>query len=278
MVYTIDGIIVYNSEDSTLSHIPTQETLSLSISSGRLLERLLDSHGEILSRDTLLTEVWDKYGLRGSNSNLNQYLSMLRRALAGFGCENLIITVPKMGIRLNTAVPVERERVTPLIIAESETRLRKDADTEARHVSPIAREEISGITSDASAPPAGPAHWLLLALLFVILLGVTGWSYVNIHQRNEDFTPATLLLKGGCQAVIMQGIDNSEKAMLEKQILQMLQENHQLCDADTRIYFDRNTAFTTQNYGRTILSSCKTNSSGHVISCSNFYYLDWRMN
>ncbi len=94
MIYTIDRIITYNSDDCSLGHIPTQESLSLSISSGRLLERLLNSSSEILSRDMLLTEVWDKYGLRGSNSNLNQYLSILRRPLAGFGCENLIITDP----------------------------------------------------------------------------------------------------------------------------------------------------------------------------------------
>jgi DNA-binding winged helix-turn-helix (wHTH) protein len=117
MIYIIDDSITYNSDDCTLTHLPTQESLSLSISSGRLLERLLDSDGEILARDTLLTEVWDKYGLRGSNSNLNQYLSIVRRALASYGCDNLIITIPKIGIRINTDINIERRPAPEIIVA-----------------------------------------------------------------------------------------------------------------------------------------------------------------
>jgi len=282
MIYTIDGIITYNSDDCSLGHIPTQESLSLSISSGRLFERLLNSNGEILSRDTLLTEVWDKYGLRGSNSNLNQYLSILRRALAGFGCENLIITVPKMGIRLNTDIPVEREDVRPVPAYEAERSVDKIPDLQTAE--PVVPSEAKGAFAvlesepPAVTPPATLRHWLVLALLFICLLGVTGWSYFNLHKGNEDFSPATLTLTGGCQAVLMQGFDKGEQQTLEKQLLQMLRENHQTCDANLRIFFDRNTSFTTRNYGRTILSSCKLNSSGHVISCNNFYYIDWRMN
>lgn len=279
MIYTIDEIITYNSDDCSLSHIPTQESLSLSISTGRLFERLLNSSGEILSRDTLLTEVWDNYGLRGSNSNLNQYLSILRRALAGFGCENLIITVPKLGIRLNTDIPIERLHVTPALVAEPE-KAGKPAllitESVVEDEIKTASEPSGSDTSDKDKPvPSG--YWLLLTLLFIALCSVTGWSYLNIHRGDEDVTPVTLNLKGGCQAVLMQGIEENEQPVLEKQLLQMLQENNQTCDADSRIYFDRNTSFSTRNYGRTILSSCKLNSQGHVISCNNFYYIDWRM-
>lgn len=118
MIYIIDDQVSYNSDDCTLSHIPTQESLSLSISSGRLFEQLLNSGGEILARETLLTEVWDKYGLRGSNSNLNQYLSIVRRALAAYGCENLIITIPKIGIRLNTDIKIERQSAPVMGVTE----------------------------------------------------------------------------------------------------------------------------------------------------------------
>ncbi|MEN4535794.1 winged helix-turn-helix domain-containing protein [Pantoea agglomerans] len=118
MIYIIDDQVSYKSDDCTLSHIPTQESLSLSISSGRLFEQLLNSGGEILARDTLLTEVWDKYGLRGSNSNLNQYLSIVRRALAAYGCENLIITIPKIGIRLNTDIKIERQSAPVMGVTE----------------------------------------------------------------------------------------------------------------------------------------------------------------
>jgi len=267
MIYTIDGNITYNTDDCTLSHLPTQESLSLSISTGRLFERLLTSEGDILSRDTLLTDVWDKYGLRGSNSNLNQYLSILRRALAAYGCENLIITIPKVGIRLNTDIPVERTASSsaPVNDAEQDKVFTQQVEPAAPFSLPIAPDA-----------PVKKYQWLYLLAGGICLLGVLVWGYLALHKEEE--TPAaTLSLTGGCQAVVLQGIDDEERQTLTSQIEQMLRENHQLCDKSRRIYFDRNTAFTTQNYGRTILSSCKLNSDGHVIACDNFYYLDWRM-
>lgn len=266
MIYTIDGTITYNSEDGTLSHIPTQESLSLSISAGRLFERLLDSEGAILSRETLLTDVWDKYGLRGSNSNLNQYLSILRRALATYGCENLIITIPKVGIRLNTDIPVERVEPAPETLPEPDP--ETDSLTEAEVCLPEPQANIKG---------AMPSRWFFFLVVIVCLAGTTGWGYVMMHKNEVAIAPATLDLTGGCRAVILQEINDDERQSITSQIQLMLQENHQTCNAHRRVYFDRDTSFTTRKYGRTILSSCKLNSDGHVISCDNFYYIGWRM-
>jgi DNA-binding winged helix-turn-helix (wHTH) protein len=268
MIYTIDGSITYNTDDCTLSHLPTQESLSLSISTGRLFERLLTSEGAILSRDTLLTDVWDKYGLRGSNSNLNQYLSILRRALAAYGCENLIITIPKVGIRLNTDIPVERSSSFSEPVSDEAPDM-----TASPHVEPTAP------FSAPAAPDRSPKNKNGFTLLAVgiCLLGALVGGYLAVHKGEAETQPDTLTLTGGCRALVLQGVDSAERKTLTSQIEQMLRENQQTCDASRRIYFDRNTAFTTQNYGRTILSSCKLNSDGHVIACDNFYYLDWRM-
>jgi len=264
MIYIIDGSIAYNSDDCSLTHLPTQDSLSLSISSGRLFERLLTSNGEVLPRETLLTEVWDKYGLRGSNSNLNQYLSILRRALAAFGCENLIITLPKVGIRLNTEIPI----VQTSAISEAVSDASDDVIAEPTAVDP-----------KVSQPQSNPASrvWLYKTAILTILLGIIAWGWLTIAFDEEDISPVSVSLPGGCKALFVAGLDMGERESVIKQILQMLRENHQSCDASHRLYFDKNTSFNPQNYGRTILSSCKLNDSGHVISCDNFYYLDWRL-
>ncbi|MDW8847663.1 winged helix-turn-helix domain-containing protein [Erwinia sp. MMLR14_017] len=268
MIYIIDGTIAYNSEDCSLSHLPTQESLSLSISSGRLFERLLNSAGEILPRDTLLTEVWDKYGLRGSNSNLNQYLSILRRALAAYGCENLIITIPKVGIRLNTEIPVEREPGPTELIPEATPVIASNQQND----SPIS------VPTETKRPERGwPGTWLLLSLLMALLSVSAGWYYLKLNASEQEISPVSATLPGGCSVVFLEGLNVSESQKLDKQILQMLSENHQTCDSSRRLYFDKNTAFSSQNYGRTTLSSCKLNDRGQVISCDNFYYLDWRL-
>lgn len=274
MIYIIDDQITYNSDDCTLSHIPTQESLSLSISSGRLFEQLLNSDGEILSRDTLLTEVWDRYGLRGSNSNLNQYLSILRRALAAYGCLNLIITLPKIGIRLNPEIRIVREAAQPMAVSD------------------IAAESVAGTDTDAPpdkvtapepslAPVAKPMRMtrqLSVALILLAIFIVAFSLYIFIHPAQKNSGLTTIPLAGGCEAVLLKGLDVVERESIDQQILQMLRENNQSCSAGRRIYFDKNTAFTTTNYGRTMLSACNLDERGRIISCDNVYYLDWRMN
>ncbi|NEG60622.1 winged helix-turn-helix domain-containing protein [Pantoea agglomerans] len=275
MIYIIDDQITYNSDDCTLSHIPTHETLSLSISSGRLFEQLLNSQGEILARDTLLTEVWDKYGLRGSNSNLNQYLSILRRALASYGCENLIITIPKIGIRLNTEIKIEREFPPAFVAAEVQTN-----ELPAENVVPGQYSQV--ITPGPVMVDKLAKKSLLtfrqatLAIIMLMLLGSAFWYYTAQKPGENNQSMNTLKLEGGCEAVIIQGLDVFEKKLLNKQILEILKENNQSCVPGRRLYFDKNTSFSTTDYGRTILSACNLNSSGHIVSCDNIYYLDWR--
>ena len=81
--------------------------MTLSNSSSRLLFELLHHRGQALSRDVLLETVWDNYGLVSSNSNLNHYMSRLRKKLDFFNVpERGIITVPKKGFKFNENVPV----------------------------------------------------------------------------------------------------------------------------------------------------------------------------
>jgi DNA-binding winged helix-turn-helix (wHTH) protein len=275
MIYTIDDQVTYNSDDCTLSHIPTQETLSLSISSGRLFEQLLNSQGEILARDTLLTEVWDKYGLRGSNSNLNQYLSILRRALAAYGCENLIITIPKIGIRLNTEIKIERESSPAFVVTEVQPDEMPAESAFSSQDRPAIRPD--PVMADKVVKKSFlSVRQAIFAFVMLMLLGSAFWYFTIGEPGEKNSFMSTIKLQGGCEAVIVQGLDVFEQKSLDKQILEILKENNQSCVPGRRIYFDKNTSFTTTDYGRTFLSACNLNSSGHIVSCDSFYYLDWR--
>jgi len=255
MIYIIDDQITYNSDDCTLNHIPTQEALSLSISAGRLFEQLLNSQGEILARETLLTEVWDKYGLRGSNSNLNQYLSILRRALAAYDCENLIITIPKVGIRLNTEIKIEREPPPAFVMAGIHTD-EMPAESEAGGQNSVALSPDPVIADKIVKKPYLTFRQVIFVFIILILLGYAFWYYVASESAEKDTSMTTVKLEGGCEAVIIQ--------------------NNQSCVPGRRIYFDKSTLLTPAGYGRTILSACNLNSSGRIVSCDNIYYLDWR--
>lgn len=97
--YIINGMIVFNVLDNTLwVKNNSEDMLSLGLVPGRLFRYLLANAGRVVSKDELLSSVWDDYGLRSSGHSLNQNISLLRKSLTLLGCESDVIsTLPRLG-------------------------------------------------------------------------------------------------------------------------------------------------------------------------------------
>ena len=102
------------------------ERVALTPKAVELLTVLVESRGQIVTRDDILNNLWrDTYV---DESNLTVTISMLRRALnAGANDKHLIETVPKRGYRFNATVRtadqlvIERHSMTQVSIREIET-------------------------------------------------------------------------------------------------------------------------------------------------------------
>jgi DNA-binding winged helix-turn-helix (wHTH) protein len=79
MRFDIEGFITFDTEEASLVNLLTGDCIELSATSTRLLTNLLQYRGDIISR-VVFQSVFEKYGARPSNSNLNQYISTLRRS------------------------------------------------------------------------------------------------------------------------------------------------------------------------------------------------------
>ncbi|MEE3660372.1 winged helix-turn-helix domain-containing protein [Brenneria sp. g21c3] len=264
MIYIIAEEIRFNPDDGTLGNHQHDDFIKLSIPACRLLEQLLVSGGETLGREYLLTEVWDKYGLRGTNSNLNQYISILRRALAGYGCDNLIITMPKIGFRLNTDIPLQRVD------------------------SPLPRPAEQSLPAGPSpaaekAPPPQKAGnqqkktWFLILLIgfSILILGLLLLQFSNTLQGRE-IEPVNATFQENCHVTYLKNTDSKDREAINRQIVKILHDNQLQCDKNRRIIFDNYTSYSTQSYGRTLLSFCQLGIKQEIISCDNFYYYDWK--
>jgi len=260
MIYIIDENITYNPHDCTLSHIDTGEEIKLSITSGRLLEKFLESQGDILSRDILLKEVWDIYGLRGSNNNLNQYVSLIRRAATDFGCNNLIITIPKVGFKLNPEINICRKKIGIV---------NNEQMSNPLHSSKTLKDSL-WIIVYYTRP------MLLLFVLFAVISYAILYSFISHDFTNKDISPISMMLPGGCEIISLKKTDESEKQVMIKNALSSLTDNGIKCSNNGRVYFISYTSFTTKDLGRTMVAYCKTNNERRIISCDNFYYKEWR--
>ena len=113
MRYNIHGRLIYDAMDGTLTLPGSDEADSqLSITANALLWFFL-RHTEVVSRDEVLKKVWDDNGLTSSNSNLNQYLSMLRKTFRHYDIDNIIVTVSRGLLQLNPDLTIEMLDASP---------------------------------------------------------------------------------------------------------------------------------------------------------------------
>ncbi|HAT4913357.1 TPA: transcriptional regulator [Serratia marcescens] len=102
MNYIINKSILYNEEDNTLSLLDgSGNCILLPKPCARLLSLFIANNNRLLQREVLLNETLADYGLSSTNNNLNNYISVLRKALAQLGGEEMIITYPRQGLKFS---------------------------------------------------------------------------------------------------------------------------------------------------------------------------------
>lgn len=128
MIYKINETVRFKPADGAIWSIESPEqVINLTITNCNLLCLLLNKKGEILSREQILEDIWDKQGLRSSNNTLNQYISILRRTFSLLGIDDEVIkTIPKVGFSLNASISVEKEcNAEPVNFTEKDKSLRQ---------------------------------------------------------------------------------------------------------------------------------------------------------
>lgn len=121
MIFIINGRIKFNEYEGTLEDVADPLHIQPLVDNAcRLLAIFVRNNEMLIKRRQLLEEVWEERGLKGTNGNLNNYISLLRRHLAQFGETELIITYPRKGFKLvakkvtrhpNDEIKLEKEDV-----------------------------------------------------------------------------------------------------------------------------------------------------------------------
>ena len=80
MIFIINGRVRFNEYEGTLESVSTPHNMQpLAAATCRLLSIFVRNNEMLIKRQQLLEEVWEERGLKGTNSNLNNYISLLRR-------------------------------------------------------------------------------------------------------------------------------------------------------------------------------------------------------
>ncbi|MDP9705432.1 UNVERIFIED_ORG: DNA-binding winged helix-turn-helix (wHTH) protein [Rahnella aquatilis] len=257
MKYLIDNEIEFNSDDGTLHYPASQDVIKLTLPAARLLEEFLSSEGRDLTREYLLETVWDKHGLHASGNNLNQYVSIVRRNLALFECHELIITLPKVGFKLNPAVSVQRLEAPP------------PAGRVPASPSPLRMQTPDSIS--APVKPARRALFILLCLLVLVSLSFGAWKYDDAtNGMTEIKQPDT-----GCDIIFLKDISDDAKTAVLERVSHTLKTNNLTCNKTNVLIYNSELSYSSQNNARTLLSLCTRGNNNEIISCDNFYHYKW---
>lgn len=89
-----ERMVYYQAEDGST------QPLALTNKEFQLLEYFMNHPRRVVTKDQLLSQIWDSEAEVGSNVVAAQ-MRLLRRKLADKGCSDLIETLPSMGYRIN---------------------------------------------------------------------------------------------------------------------------------------------------------------------------------
>ncbi len=244
MKYLIKNNIEFNPADGSLLYLDSQDVIRLPLPASRLLEEFMTSDGQDLMRDYLLENVWDKHGLHASGNNLNQYVSILRRNFSLMDCPELIITLPKVGFKVNPAISIV----------------------------PVADDQ-----PEAGGQRSGDPRWsrkITPGLLFLLAVSGLAWGIWMLLPANNSFTELHEPVSN-CEIVYLKDVAEEGRSRIAEEVTAALKKNNLQCRQDEVIFYNKENARLSRNSTRTLLALCSRGNKNDIVSCENLYLYKW---
>lgn len=263
MIYDIEHTVLFDSDLNILTHIETEECISLTMSQSLLLEIILNSESKILSRDTIIDELWHNYGVSSSVHTLNQYISLLRKLFVHFGVQDVIVTLPRVGLRLNPDIDV---KVTINKHEFSQVPLSEHTES---------TESTESIQNGNQKVHKRLKNKIVMAFYSIVVAGLV--IYFLVKMTSYNFDDVAFYTEEGCEIGFPAHTTSDDRALFFTQIKEILKENFLTCNKSRVVYFYFNKAIAGKDYGRSIMAFCTKGDNQRIISCENYYYRNWRV-
>ncbi|MBG5949190.1 transcriptional regulator [Proteus terrae] len=285
MKYKINALIYYDATDGAISLEKESVDTHLSITANALLFYFIQ-HPGVVNRDEVLKRVWDDNGLVSSNSNLNQYLSLLRKTFRHYGIENIIVTIAKGRLEFNPDISVELIDDSTLLPStqtnEEEPILVKDENKIAvETTTPLSLTQTPLESTQEETPQQKQKQkpeicWYLASIGF--LLGAVFLAVIiffNQHQSKPiSLTPLT---HNDCELLSNEAMINSAVSDNYVRNFDAVRKKLNLqCVKGERFVFFYGDKLQTNGLGRVFLAHCAKNEDNPFSYCDNYFYYSWK--
>lgn len=193
-IFTINGRISFVPQSGSLILIDDDtKNVSLNIPASRCLYLLIQQYGKTVARETFFQEVWIKHGSQVTSNGFYQNISLLRRAFKELGAEeNIIVTVPRVGVRLDAALSVTE-------IQSTEAENPSVAEVEDSAVAQSKPEEVAAarLPEKKRLKPQRSLIWAIAALLSFLVIGFVAWQ-TGFDSQLQSYLPINVKTSQQC--------------------------------------------------------------------------------
>lgn len=237
MVYLIDGMVIYDALNGTLRRTDekAEEAVTLTTIANKILAHLIQHHGQLVTRDTLFDDIWEKEGIASSSNTLTQYISLLRKTFAHYlGNKESIVTVPRSGYYFSKDISVV------------------------------------GYKAEHRRVPYIPKIIVSLIVLSLFISGVFLFS-----ADPENVIPRKIGTLKGCPVYDVSGVKSdvadASNLNVARKVLEM---NNQICTKNTSFYIYAQESLHLHKSARIMFTRCIEWDDDRN-TCQNIYYYAW---
>ncbi|GKX62619.1 Transcriptional regulatory protein, C terminal [Pragia fontium] len=270
MKYKINAFLYYDATEGSLKldDDGTSDT-TLSITANALLYVLIQNPG-VMTRDSVMKQVWDDNGLVSSNSNLNQYISLLRKTFRNYGIENIIVTIPKGRLEINPTLTIEVIDNNILHPVLQQQLIHDELADKQQETSDKAKQEKSTeISVDKNWGYAGLFIFIFACVMFFISHLSESASPQGIKLTAVDHDRCELLsIEKMINTAVKEGFIKSFDAVRTRLSIN--------CGEDERFLFYYGDKLQTNGLGRTFLAHCAKHEDNPFSYCENYFYYAWK--
>jgi DNA-binding winged-HTH domains len=258
MKYLIAAKVIYDSEcgELTVHDSEEPESRKLTDTANRILSLLVASHGEVVEREFLLRQVWELAGHVSSSASLNQYISILRKALTSFtDIEETIIVVPKVGFYFSSDIDVQAMK------PPEDPATYGKGDAVARMFRPFS------------------TAYLWAILVIVLLLASNFWLMIQPNSTARYTRLVDIGKLENCNLYAYKTVTSN----IQKRLVGLLNIveptlKEKCRDHTGRVMVDVQPGVLFGSRGRVFHSFCLIdNEDNKAIYCDNFYAFNWKM-
>ncbi|MDX6020133.1 winged helix-turn-helix domain-containing protein [Scandinavium sp. V105_16] len=111
--YIINHQCVFNEQQNELRNLSNSLVIKMTAMRANCL-RFMIEHAErgIIDRQALTNELWGERGKFVNDANLTQMIYLIRKDLKAIGISDLLVTVPRRGIQVNSGIAIEKVEIT----------------------------------------------------------------------------------------------------------------------------------------------------------------------